>query len=486
MLRTLIFRLLVSLFALLSLSNPANAQETQARPAGTQYSFNLKALKTGPLFWPSSEWVITGKRSSVIFNLNHDYDWTEWEILSLAVSDKGRTQTAASLWNSAEHELFDIAAVWLPDSGVGMLFIARSDDPLDRKIVVEMATFDEDGLLTSGFDQVNNFFAPDNTHYFEASLGVGQRGNKAALTAIAVCSDDGEPDIFAVAESQGKFTEIFPDGYVTGTSYIKFIKGGARQFAITYNPFWSGEKWFVPITSMFMAQNDPQYPDYWFPSLNRFYNLRVFMKKDRPSKLKLRILWQDRTKEYQTYDYACFVPLVSGGAAPGAKTVFPLLHGHRVPIPQAQVKYEEFDYETYITNINAKGMNAGDGRTPVEIPAWKHTRPFNANDTLFDPGRLLSALLPGENGEFVCAMTRTNTWMITPGHFEFENLLELFSIDPKTGKVTTLAEREPSWPGAATWSFPPMIGFLKGHIVVINQLTDYDGGMKTVVYFSRF
>ena len=210
------------------------------------------------------------------------------------------------------------------------------------------------------------------------------------------------------------------------------------------------------------------------------------MKKDRPNKLKLRILWQDRTKDYMTYDYACFVPLSSGSSPPSAKPVFPLLHGHRVPIPQAEVKYERFTYETYITNINAKGMNAGDGRTAVEIPAWKHTRPFNANDILYDPARLLSTLLPGENGEFVVAMTRANTWMAPGIGYEFENQLDLFSIDPVTGKVTTLASREPNWSGSAAWTIPPMIGILNGHIVVINQLDDYGNGHQTVVYFSRF
>ena len=259
-LRTRIFSLLVSLLALLSLSNPANAQETKTRPPGTQYAFNLKQLKTKPLFWPSSEWVITGKRTSVIFNLNHDENRTEWEIFSMTISDKGIAKTPVSLWNSAEDELFDIAAVWLPDSGVGLLFIARSDDPLDRKIVVEMATFDEDGLLTSGFDLVNNFFAPNNTHYFLANLAASQRGSLAAIATVAVSNDDGEPNMASVAASQGTFTEIRPDGYVTGTSNIKFLKGGARQLAVTYSPFWSGEKWFIPIASTFMAQNDPQYP----------------------------------------------------------------------------------------------------------------------------------------------------------------------------------------------------------------------------------
>jgi hypothetical protein len=486
MLHTPIFRLMVSLFALLSLSNPATAQESKARPAGTQYAFNLKQLKTGPLSWPFGDWVITGRRSSVIFNLDHDYEWTEWELFSMSVSDKGKTKTPVSLWNSTENEFFGMAAVWLPDSGVGMLFLARSDDPLNRKIVVEMATFDEEGLLTSGFKLVTNFFSPDNTHYFIFTLAAGQRGSAAGVTAIAVSNDDGKPNLASVAASQGRFTEILPDGYVTGTSSIKLKNGGARQIAITHTPFWSGDKWFVPITSTFMAKNNPQHPDYWYPALNKLYNLRVFMKNDRPYKLKLGLLWKDNTKDYWTYDYACFVPLGLGGAAPGAKPLFPLLYTHKEPIPQAEVKFEQYTFERYIMNLNAEGKNSGASRTPVDIPAWKHSRPYNAGDTLFDPTRALSAPLFGENGEFLCAMTRSNLWMPKSGPYEFENLLEFFSIDLTTGKVTTLARREPLWPGPAAWNCQPLIGILNGHVVVINQLTDYYNGENNVVYFSRF
>ena len=461
------------------------AQELPGNPSPSVKSFNLKKINKGGINNLPEGWVITGKRTSVAFYIESDETATNYEAYSLKISDKGNASAPNSFWTGPGQRLIEIAAVWIPAEEHGLVFLAYVTNSSEKQVNVVVAHFDAEGGIISGFRLLHTFNAPADTYFFFVSLGVALREGRVGVAAIAVSNEDGMYAPWGIRNSMGQFIEVDTKGKPKGKLTMKLPSAGSREWAWPFTPFWTGKKWLTPIECTYYALgSNSHYPDYYNPYGNGLYVMRAEVRNDKLSKIRLRRLISDNEHDVLTYRNPQFVVQANGEAPSGTKDSYLLLYSHRLLLPEENWKYDKYSYYFGMQAVDDKCKPVG-GTIAVNLPTWTPGQPTQSNERLSATDRALSFPLTGDDGKIVVVMSRTTTWKNTTLYtYRSANLLELFSIDPATGEVETLAKRDPGWCGYMQRTAVRVFG---GHITVFIPYIDYSTSTPTAFdYFSRF
>ena len=481
-------RALLLAVALITALTPAiaAAREDPGDPSPAVKSFNLKQINKGSITSRALAWVVTGKRSSVVFYLQPDDTYTDYEAFSLAISDKGKTSTPNSFWSGQGQQLYHIAAVWLPKAGYGMVFLAYETSSSATQANVVGARFDEDGELISGFRLLHTFSAPASAHFFNVSLGAGVREGRMGVAAAAICNEDSLYDLVGVRNSMGQFIEVDTKLKPKGKLTMKLPGAGSRLLTFVYKPMWTGKKWMMPLACTFVALGaNSYYPNYYYPYGNALYVTRAEVKNDKVSKSRTKLLAKDSERDFISYRNPQFVVQGTGEAPPAAKGVYPILYSHRSLLPDTEWQYSRYDYNHHLEAVNDKSKRVW-GPLDVSLPAWMPGTFTQSNEGLGTTDCAISFPVQREDGSILIAVARSSTWYNRSTFaYRADGIIELFSVDPTNGDLRTLARRTPGWLGPYG---RPMVRIINGRIAVITYYSDYSlpSASPAIDYFSKF
>ena len=161
-------------------------------------------------------------------------------------------------------------------------------------------------------------------------------------------------------------------------------------------------------------------------------------------------------------------------------------------------KYSPFELEFSLQELNRRGAKAGKP-VIVDIPKPRFGLDYDPEKHYvrlsIDISNLL--LIPGENmntegsssggrGIFVSNASTLGLYDQSYGSMEFEQILELFKIDPDSGAVKRMAES--TFHKQNIYMEPKALELLDGRITVINEFSKYlpKGTYKYTNYISKF
>ena len=431
-------------------------------------------------------WVVTGKRSSVAFYMQPNDTYTDYEALSVAISDKGKTSTPNSFWSGQGQQMFNMAAVWLPKVEYGMVFLAYGTSSTATQVNVIGARFDEEGELISGFRLLHTFSAPAGTHFISVSLGAGVREGRVGVAATAISNEDSIYNLVGIRNTMGQFIEVDTKIKNKGKLTMKLPSAGSRLLAIVCKPMWTGKKWMMPVACTFVALGaNSYYPNYYYPYGNAIYVTRAEVKNDKVSKSRTKLLVKDSEKDFIAYRNPQFVVQGSGEAPPAAKGAYPILYSHRSLLPTTEWQYSRYDYDHHLEALNDKSKRVW-GPFDVNLPAWIPGTLTQSNEGLGTTDCAISFPVQRDDGSILVAVARSSTWYNSSTlAYRADGIIELFSVDPSTGDLTTLARRTPGWLGPYG---RPLVRIINGRIAVINYYSDYSlpSASPAIDYFSKF
>jgi hypothetical protein len=477
----------------------------------TAWLYQTKIINASGFESPSSsfDWVITGKKSSVVFKADEHVSSGSFSIMSYKLNSSGRpVGSAVPVLVEAKENFPYASALWIdgPAAGsspaeneYGLISVGFTTDAEQTTAAFAVAKFDADGRRTSPYTILKEVTAPTGqtimVNLITASKGEGRVG-------IAFCAFFLElsASFAGYPGSKAWFAEIELDGQATTppelTSNVREIplpNNGNLKQALPYAPAWNGSRWLIPLR----LSNWRTVPASGggVQTVLAGEDAMVAIALDGNKKLRLRRLF-GHSIEKDIWSYRLtFLERESDGGTPArpagkAGDNLDLFYIYRQFNDTAGNPLDRYWYSYGIRTASGKGKLVGPGIV-IEIPKWEHKDKPEGAMILGVTGEYCSNPLDIGDGEMMVSTARSVIYSPTysPPVFatlKFENELCLYSFDRETGKVELKAVGNPQMKCLFK---TPYIHWFRGKMSVLNQADFFnDVGQYTFSkeFFTRF
>jgi hypothetical protein len=476
----------------------AFAQSIEDSP-GAAYVMKKVNLKGFRACHDVKDWVVTGKKTSVVFATDWDWNTYDLDLVSFGMSRTGKASAATQILPGVTSTLVELSAVWIEEdssappakkSPHGLVFAAyQSSDR--KKATLAVRKFDASGAMVGGWRTLKQVSAGANETVADQWVAA-ELGPEGAVAAYSVFFSESSSEYYGYKSSQAFFVETDFNGKpVSGEAgpptvkQIKIADNGNMKIVKAFRPAWNGRRWLVPLSIIRLRRVEDAYgsQDSW-ALLGEDVMVVVVRKTLGPK----RLFGHTNADWLNTYDLRFLPRDNSDGTAPAANIGDPLkLHYRQItPLPKDERVYESFESFHGIVTVTGKGKKTG-ATVEVKIPEWDRTLQYDSEALLTHDTEYISRPLALGNGRYVIAqlytMARGRNDAPPPFTWDYESELNLLQFNAATGAVTVLSTKKPTYVG---YYDPPFISLFSGKIAVLNLLVTRGPQYHVDLYFSKF
>jgi hypothetical protein len=454
----------------------------------------------------ADDWVKTSEKSSVLFL--HLRGWkgsgmpVNSILYSFQINKRGGFSTISEVWSFIGGDILDVEALWIkgggagtPAAGEGVIFIAyTSADDGSKTTKLAVANFDAGGKLASTFQDLDEIHVKDNQDFcVNARIAAAYVEGRIGVAFSAVFYRQDTATLYGVTGSAMHFLETDISGKLiktnapaTGIVDIKLGGNGSYQEVYPSTPLWTGRRWLLSVRHILVAPGTQTSKGgyYLFTTGTKFTTLTVEPTKASTVKVRWHKIVYKATENANGILSPQVLALPSQTAGgPSAKPNYVCAYLQIVDIPESKRELDAADLYYSLAPISDKGKLLGPPRV-IELPKWNHKIEYDPNGNLAVGRYSVSFPVLDDDGNIVISLARGLRWDIG-GIWNYENLFELFSVNPITSELTTLAREDAN----LTWQVRlPQIIFMKGSICVLNQVLLIPQSLPSefAVYFSKF
>lgn len=478
----------------------------QMMPGPPAWVYNLKkiALKGFRACHDIKDWVVTGKKTSVVFATDWDWNTYDLDLVAFDLNNNGKASQANQILPGYVSSLIRLSAVWIEDtsasspakkkSGQGLVF-AGYQSTNRKTATLAVRKFGANGAMIGGWKTIKSVSAGANQtiadQWVQAEIGPA-----SVAVSYSVLISENSSAYAGYRKSEAYFVETDYNGDLlpkTGGQHslraIKIPNNGNLMIFRAFRPAWNGLRWLVPFcnTRLKIVPDVYETQDGW-GLLGEDVLVQV-IKDRRQAVLRPKKLFGHNNSKWPLYVYdAQFLPMAeAAGVNPAAKVgvTLKLYYRQITPLPESQRVYESKNYFHGIVSVTGKGKKVGP-TVIVNIPAWNRNLTYNPDALLTRDDDYISRLIPAEDGEYLVAQLYTMARgrnAVPSFTWDYESELNLLKVNPDTGGVTVLANLKPRVGG---FFDPPFINWFKGKIAVLNSLVYRGSKYHVDPYFSRF
>jgi hypothetical protein len=352
-------------------------------------------------------------------------------------------------------EGFALATVWIGDlkKGYGLLYILRMVDNQGQDLALEVASFDSDGKITSDFSTLLQVKGKDKRHN-TLTLGAAQNGSNVSLAlGFNQYALNGGSDIGAAY-----YLETDLEGNLTmNAREITLPNKGKMRSPHLAAPAWNGSNWLVPMRVTKFE------PSGGWGTVRSGATVMVGYIKGSKGKIKPATIFDLNSKPAIVFDFA-ILPAENADLAQAGAVPMSIIYQVETTYNSGVIGYNKYDY--YLQGLSKKGKKQG-GRKHLNMPEIILTQKAQTGVSYYyNEG--ISAPCYYMNGLSVLALTR-NMEKSSGNNDNYEQSVNVITIDPKTGKVGVLARKTGIVKGVYA---NPAIAVLNGKISLLAPMRD--------------
>lgn len=473
-------------------------------PAAWVYNMKKVGLKGFRACHDIKDWVVTGKKTSVVFATDWDWKTSDLDLVAFGMNKKGKASQATEILPGYVSSLIRLSAIWIEDtsapppakkkSGQGLVF-AGYQSTNRKTATLAVRRFGANGAMIGGWKTIKSVSAGANQiiadQWIKAEIGPA-----SVAVAYSVLISENSSAYYGYKSSEAYFVETDFNGDLLpqtgGQKSLRAIRvpdNGKLKIFRTFKPAWNGRRWLIPIcnTRLKIVPDVNGTQDYW--KLIGEDVLVQAVKSRTQTILKPRKLFGHNNSKWYPFVYDLrFLPVDGSSAiSPTGKVGDTLkLYYRQITPPSNQKDYEAKKFFHGIVSVTGRAKKTGP-TVVVDIPSWNRTLPYDSDALISRNDDYISSPIPAGDGTILLAQIYT----LARGRnaapplvvWDYESVLNVLEIDPDTGDVKVLAKRVPRFGG---FFDPPFVNWFNGKITVLNGLV-YRGPQYHVdPYFSRF
>jgi len=439
-------------------------------------------------------WAVVDDKSSVVF-AGDDVEGPSGDsyyLRSMVLDSNGKVKKTNTVLTLQNGLVGGAAAFWFDGqpaaAGHGLIFIAQNPENTYNVTRFSVAKFDASGELLTEFQTLLEITAANGRSYAGRWLAAATRDGIVGLIASAYQFEN-TASFYGQRATEAYFMEVSSDGALlaSGVTKVKVPRGGNYRLLRPYTPAWNGKSWVVPVVLTILKRKTYGGRDYTDEVGYQLYLLSA-IPSGGPLKVKLRRIAKDNTEiHWPTFVSPVFLPQTasSGPGAPATGATLSLLYTKATPAGSEGRGVNAKKYESFIQQINGRGKKAG-AKILVQVPEWQRQFENEPNLSSEDTYSFFSNAIAGDDNKVLLTHTRSAEFY-NPKYqtSKVEMQLDLYSLDPATGKVSQLASS--LFKGIAMFNRHPLLHTFGTALRALNPCRKDKAGKQTYpLYFSEF